>query len=109
QPDPGITLFSLPTSVGAGLQYGTFSGSLGEANHGGVTGRGTSSNPSGLLLSRTTTAAGAPFVDIPVPDNQTSFTYVLHGLENVVADATVTASSPLFQSATGTIHVVQDR
>jgi len=107
QPDPGITLFSLPSSVGAGLQYGTFSGSLGEANHGGVTVRVTSSNPSVLLLSRTATAAGAPFVDIPVADNQTSFSYVLHGVENVVADATVTASSASFQSATGTVHVVQ--
>ena len=74
---PAITLFSLPATVGSGLQYGFFSGQLGGSQHGGVTVRLTSSNPAVMRLSPDAVTAGTPTVDLPLANGDVSFC-VLH-------------------------------
>ena len=80
-PDPGISLFSLPGLVGAGLQSGTYTARLAESNHGGTTVRITSSNPALLLVSPNATTGGTASVDIPVANGSTDATYYIHGVE----------------------------
>jgi hypothetical protein len=103
---PAISLFSLPATIGAGLQDGLYSGSLGGANHGGVTVRLVSSNPAVARLSRTATVAGTAAIDIPVADGDTSFTYYIHGMDGAAGSITLTASAAGFTDATGTVQVV---
>ena len=104
-PDPGITLFSLPALVGAGLMEGTYTARLAESNHGGVTVRITSSDPNVLLVSRNATTAGAAFVDVPVANAQTDATYYIHGVEGARGAVTLTATAPGFAQAQGTATV----
>jgi hypothetical protein len=104
---PGITLFSLPTTVGSGLQYGSFSGQLGGSQHGGVTVRVSSNNPGVVQLAKDSSTPGAAFVDIPLQNGDVSFTYWVQGVENATGSATLTASATGFTAATGTVNVVQ--
>jgi uncharacterized repeat protein (TIGR01451 family) len=106
-PNPEMTLFSLPATVGAGLMQGNYLARLGEANHGGVTVRITSSNPNVVRVSADGGAAGTAFVDIPVPNGATDAYYVIHGIEDARGEVVVTASTPGFAEAQGTVNVVQ--
>ena len=103
----GITLFSLPATVGSGLQYGFFSGQLLGSEHGGVTVHLESSNPALMRLSVNATTAGTPSIDIPLANGEVSFNYYIHGMEGAIGDATITASAPGFVNQTGIVHVVQ--
>ena len=104
-PNPVLTLSSLPATVGAGLQDGGYSGSLGESNHGGVTVHLASSDGR-LLVARNANSAGTASIDIAVPDGQASFSYYIQGLEGSSGDATLTATAPGFSSTSGLVHVV---
>jgi antitoxin (DNA-binding transcriptional repressor) of toxin-antitoxin stability system len=103
----GITLGSLPTTVGAGLQDGAYGGSLGGSSHPGLTVRIASGDPTRLLLSANSTTAGTAFIDIPVNAGQTAFSYYIQGVEGTTGDVTVTASAPGFTNGSGIVHVVQ--
>ena len=70
-PDPGISLFSLPALVGAELQSGIYTARLAESNHGGTTVRITSSNPALLLVSPNASTVGTASVDIPLANGMT--------------------------------------
>ncbi len=102
---PGITVFN-PTATGSGLMRFQ-SGSLGASNHGGVTLRLTSADPQVLLLSPDAATEGTPFIDIPISDGSTSFSYYTHGLEGTTGTITITASAPGFTDGTNTVNIVQ--
>jgi uncharacterized repeat protein (TIGR01451 family) len=104
-PDPGIALFSLPTTVGAGLMDGTYTARLAEPNHGGVTMRITSSDPAVLLVSRNATTIGTAFIDIPVANGSTDGGYYIHGVEGARGTVTLTATAPGFTQAQSTVTV----
>jgi uncharacterized repeat protein (TIGR01451 family) len=106
-PNPGMTLLTLPATVGAGLMDGTHLARLGESNHGGITVRITSSNPNVLRVSADVSTAGAAFVDIPLANGTTDVYYVIHGIEDARGAVVVTASAPAFTEAQGTANVVQ--
>lgn len=92
-------------TVGAGLQYARL-GSLQASQHGGVTVRLTSSNPSVFLIAPNATSAGAAFIDVVVPNGTTRIDYVLHGVEGAEGTATLTASAPGFTDGSATVTVV---
>ncbi|MEM7417135.1 MAG: hypothetical protein AAF389_16635 [Gemmatimonadota bacterium] len=102
---PNLTFNALP-DVGSGLQDGALSVSLGASNHGGVTVRVTSQDPSRLLLAPTSTVVGSPFLDIIVPNGNGSFTYYVQALEGVTGPVELTASAPGFNDGVDTITVV---
>ena len=103
---PGITLFSLPTTVGAGLQTGPFTARLEGSAHTGVTMRIQSSNPAVLRVSANATTAGTEFIDVGVAANSTDVSYYIHGMEGSTGSATITATATGFTSETGTGNVV---
>ncbi len=100
---PAITLSN--NTVGAGLQVPN-SGFLGAANHGGVTVRVTSSQPSVALVSPNASTAGTPFIDVFVPNGSTSFTWYLQGVEGQTGAPAITASAPGFTDGSATATVV---
>jgi hypothetical protein len=103
---PGITLFSLPTVIGAGLQDGLYTARLGATAHGGVSVRITSSDPNVLRVSRDPTVAGTAFVDIPVTAGNTDATYYLQGVRDAGGTVTLTASATGFIPEQSTVDVV---
>jgi hypothetical protein len=78
---PAVTLLSLPITVGAGLQYGTFTARLGAPQHGGVTLRIRSSNPEVLRISPNASTPGSEFIDVSVSNGFTDGSYFLQGIE----------------------------
>lgn len=102
---PNLIFNSLP-DVGAGLQEGALSVSLGTFNHGGTTVRVTSQDPSRLLLARTSNVVGSPFLDIIVPDGNTTLTYYVQALEGNTGPVQLNASAPGFNEGIDTIDVV---
>ncbi|MDH4017204.1 MAG: hypothetical protein OEV20_07690, partial [Actinomycetota bacterium] len=101
---PGITPFS--RTIGAGLQFGSSAG-LGTGDHGGITVRVESSNPSLALIAPDATTPGLSFIDLVVPDGSASVGYVVQAVAGSAGTATITASAPGFANGTGTITVVQ--
>jgi hypothetical protein len=100
---PGITLSS--SSVGAGLQYGSLTGSLASAPSTGAKVRIQSSNPAMVLVSADAATPGAEFIDV-VPSGQT-FRYYVQGVEGSSGSATLTASLGGFAGGSATVTVVQ--
>ena len=103
---PGITLFSLPATVGSGLMTGVFTARLEGSAHSGVTMRIQSSNPALLRISTNATTEGTEFVDVGLAAGSTDVTYYVHGMEGVTGTATITASATGFDNETGTANVV---
>jgi hypothetical protein len=103
---PGIAFTSLPLTVGAGLQANAGWAQLGASNHGGITVRIESSNPSVALVSPDATTPGSAFVDVPVADGQVAAFFHVQGVEGVDGDVIVTASAPGFVDANGIVTVV---
>ncbi len=105
-PQPGITIYG--GTVGRGLQTST-SVTLGWAQHGGVTVRLESSNPSVLLVSPNATTPGTAFIDVPLANGVGSFTYYVQGVEGVAVPDTlpVTATAPGFTAGSGNWVVEQ--
>jgi len=99
----GISL-NQPNTLGSGLQVGA-SGSLGASNHGGVTVRITSADPATVLVAPNSTTAGTAFIDIPMANGSTFFSYVVMGLEGQTGTVTLTAAAPGFSNGTTTADV----
>src|SRR6185436_19313968 len=76
---PGINLGAMG-SIGGGLQIPA-SGTLGTANHGGVTVHLVSSDPSRVMLAPNTTTAGTASIDLTMINGTTSFNYVLQAAD----------------------------
>ena len=103
---PGITLSSLPTTVGSGLQRGFLRARLGASQHGGVTMRIESSDPLVALVSPDATTPGTAFIELDLPNGGLNFDYYIQGLEGVTGSIIVTASADGFNDGTGTVNVV---
>ncbi len=98
----------LPRTVGAGLlEQTSLRATLGASNHGGVTVRITSSNPTVVLVSPDTTTPGTASIDVVVPNGQTLAFYRMQGVEGTTGSATITGSALNFTDGTGTGNVVQ--
>ena len=102
---PGISLFSLPATVGAGLHMASSRGSW-AGRHGGVTVRLESSNPALMRLSLNAITAGTAVDRHSARNGDVSFYYYIHGMEGVTGDATITASASGFTNRIGTVQVV---
>jgi len=109
---PGITTFSGATSnrVGSGLQ--TRSGGNGArivldgTDHGGITVRVASSDPSVLRVSPDSTTAGTAFIDIDIPDGSSTALFHLQGVRGQTGASTVTGSGPGLADGTVSVEVV---
>ncbi len=93
-------------TVGSSLQL-TTSLFLGASQHGGITVRVTSNNPSLFLISPNTTTAGSAFVDFPLSNGQTGISFVIQGVPGATGTATYTVTAPGYSNGTGTVTVVQ--
>jgi hypothetical protein len=102
---PTITVNA--TTVGSGLQT-TASVSLGASQHGGVTVLLTSPS-NNLLLAPDAATAGSRTLNVVVPNNVSSFNYVVQAVEGLTGTTpvTVTATAPGFANGSGTIDLVQ--
>lgn len=89
--------------LGAGLQDNA-SGSLQVASPAATTVRLTSSDPAVLLLSPSASTAATPFIDIPIAQGGSFFSYITQGI--AAGTATITASSPGYTNDVITVVVV---
>lgn len=94
---PAITLNGLSVNVGSGLQL-PGSGSLGAANHGGVTVTLTSSNPGTMLLSPDAVTPGTASINIPLANGNQFFGYYVQGVEGQTGTATISATASGFSN-----------
>jgi len=102
---PAVTLFA--STVGGGLQENT-SGSLGApAPAGGVTVRVTSADPAVALVAPNATTPGTAFIDVPVAQGSSSFSYYVQGVEGAVGTVTVQATASGYTDGSATVAVVQ--
>ena len=104
---PGIVMASLPFTMGAGLQDGTFTAQLQASNHGGVTVRIESSDPSVAVVAPNVNTPGSAFVEVVLANGQVSASYVIQGVEGALGSATITARAARFADGSGLVHVVQ--
>ncbi|MGQ0735839.1 MAG: hypothetical protein ACT4QD_19570, partial [Acidobacteriota bacterium] len=104
---PGITLNSGGATIGAGLQTGLYTATLGGSQHGGVTVRIQSSDQTVALVAPTSTTAGTEFIDVFVPNGSTNVNYMIQGVTASVTSVTITASAPGFVSGAATASIVQ--
>jgi hypothetical protein len=101
-----ISLPILP-AVGAGLQVGPISATLSVSQHGGVTVRIESSDPSVALVSRGFSMPGTSIIDVPVPNGSATVSFFVQGMEGAApGTATITASAPGFTGASRSVTVV---
>jgi hypothetical protein len=105
---PGITFNGYPTTVGSGMtSTGTRLVRLGATNHGGTRVRVESKHPALVLLSRTATTVGQPFLEVDLADGQRDVIFVAHGLEGVTGTATIEVTAAGFTTATTSVAVAQ--
>ena len=109
-PAPGITMNVLNERVGAGLQYGIFTATLGApAGVGGVQVTITSSNPAALRVSpnATTAAEVDGSIVVTVAQGATGAQFYLHGVEGQAGQTgTITASAVGYaDSAPGNVTI----
>ncbi len=97
----------LPVRVGAGLQSFCCGARLDASNHGGVTLRVESDDPSRVLVSPNTSTAGTAFIEVFLPNGSTNVSYVVQGIAGTTGTATVTVTAPGFTASSGTVTVAQ--
>jgi len=101
---PSISLTAV--TVGAGLQK-VVTGHLSAANHGGVTVTVSTSNSSIALVSDNAAQMGGDSAHIFLPDGQTSFQYVVQGIEGAEGTVAIRAAAPGFTDASTTAAIVK--
>ena len=104
--DQAVTMTPIG-KVGAGLQSAAIAAAIGLSQHGGVTVRVASSDANITRVSPDFATPGSAFLDIVLPNGTANFSFFVHGMEDTVAAATITASTPGFASAVRTVDVVQ--
>jgi predicted alpha/beta hydrolase family esterase len=105
---PGITFNGYPTTVGSGMtSTGTRWVRLGATNHGGTTVRIESKHPERVLISRTASTIGQPFIEVDLADGERDVIFVAHGLEGVTGAATIEVTSAGFTTASTSVAVAQ--
>lgn len=90
--------------IGAGLQTGPISATLGLAQHGGVTVHVVSSDPSVALVSPNVSTPGSSSLDFPLANGVTQLSFFVQGL--TTGTSTITASVPTFTAGIRTANVV---
>jgi adhesin/invasin len=103
----GLAINLGSATVGAGLQRYRSNATLSGPNHGGVTVRLTSTDPSRLLVSPDFSTAGSAFIDVAVPQNSASFNYYAHGIDGTTGTVQVTAEIVGWPSSATNWLVVQ--
>uniref|UniRef100_UPI0025DCB44F hypothetical protein n=1 Tax=uncultured Thiohalocapsa sp. TaxID=768990 RepID=UPI0025DCB44F len=103
---PTIAVGGLAARIGAALQDAA-SFSLSGGNHGGVTVRVTSSDPGKALIAPDTSTPGSAFIDVTVPDGQTTGSFVVQGVAGASGVVTLTLSHALFQTTEVDTQIVQ--
>ena len=103
---PTIAVGGLAARIGAALQDAA-SFSLSGGNHGGVTVRVSSSDPATALIAPDASTPGAAFIDVTVPDGQTSGSFVVQGVAGASGAVTLTLSHALFQTREVDTQIVQ--
>jgi len=96
-----------PTTIGAGLQYGSLQIVLGTTFHGGATVRIESSDPSMMLVSPDVVTEATAFIDVPVPAGQNRAYYYVAGVEGQTGVAPLNVSATGFTSNSADVTVVQ--
>ncbi|NWG14601.1 MAG: DUF11 domain-containing protein [Acidobacteria bacterium] len=102
-PTPGITLYD--ATIGAGLQYGPLSGSLGATPPGGTRVRLQSGDPARVRVSPDASTPGTDYIDV-TPSGQ-RFNYYIQGMEGASGIVTITASAAGFTDGSSSVTVVQ--
>jgi hypothetical protein len=92
--------------IGGGLQA-PYRLTLGASGHGGVTVRIASSDTFRILLSENATTAGTSFIDLVIPDGQTTANFFVQGINGVNGTVTLTATTALFTTTTRDVELVQ--
>lgn len=105
---PTLTLSTF-YDLGAGLQDGNYSVSLGTNLHGGTTVRIQSDDPSQVLVSPAVGVPGSAFIDRIVTPGASSALFYLQALEGAADSVGVTATAPGFTDGTAAVNVVQPR
>jgi hypothetical protein len=106
---PGISV-AAPATVGGGLQV---AGSLTllASQHGGVTVRVESKDPSRILIAPNATTVGQAFIDLPVANGSQVVSYVVQATDWVVgsspATAVVEVTADGFNNGTDVVNYVQ--
>lgn len=108
----GITFPANFGQLGAGLQNGQFTGSLGASLHPGVTVRVKSTDPTRVLVAPNATTPGTEEIAFNLATGQTTFTYFLQATDWVIGASTaasvkITAEATGFNTASGTVNYVQ--
>jgi hypothetical protein len=91
--------------IGGGLQV-RYRLTFGGSEHGGVSVRVASDDTSRLLVSPDATTAGTSFIDIFIPDGQSTADFYVQGVNGVTGAVTLTASSAQFDDGTAVVNVV---
>ena len=102
---PTISLSVNGFDIGAGLQDGNFNASLSASQHGGVTMRIESADPTIALVSPNGSTAGSPFIEVPLANGQTSVNFFLQGI--AAGTTQITASAPSFSPESDPVDIVQ--
>ena len=101
-----VSVSSLSTGVGAGLEATvTVSLSTG-APSGGVTVEVRSSNPGLLLLAPNATTPGAPAINVAFAAGATSATIYVQGVLGTAGSVTLTPTTPKYTTVTSTVSTV---
>ena len=108
----GITFPSNFGQLGGGLQFGQFTGTLGASQHGGVTVRVTSGDPTRVLLAPNTTTPGTAEITFDLANGQTDFSYFLQATDWVSGTSSAAPGhnhgpATGFNTASGTVNYVQ--
>ncbi|MEP6573732.1 MAG: hypothetical protein ABJD11_13595, partial [Gemmatimonadota bacterium] len=93
-------------TVGGGLMTNQFS-FLGATNHGGVNVIITSLNPAVALVAPNATTVATTSVSLPVANNNTAFSYEIHGVDGQVGTALFEIKATGFVTDTITVTVPQ--
>lgn len=94
-------------NTGSGLQGSSNTVALSAVEHGGVTVRVKSGNPSVALVSPNGSTAGADSIDIFLANGLASTSFVVSGLEGATGVSLITVSAPGFGSVSRTASVQQ--
>ena len=92
--------------IGGGLQA-QYRVTLGGSSHGGVTIRVASSDSARILLAPNATTAGAAFIDLIIPDGQTTANFYVQGINGVTGNVILTATNAAFVTGTTNVSLVQ--
>ncbi|MHC1725305.1 MAG: PKD domain-containing protein [Syntrophobacteraceae bacterium] len=106
---PGMTIanpWSGTDRIGSSLQYYRRL-TLGGSDHGGVTVRIASSNATIARVAADATTAGTEYIDVIVPNGQSTYDFYVQGVTSATGTAEITATNELFTTGSATVQIVE--